>query len=161
LTKHDRLITFAKENRKRPTGGERDLWRYLRNRKCHGVKFYRQRPIGPYIADFASVEVMLVVELDGAGHALQQPYDLARKAALEALGYRVIRIGSERQFSEWDQVVTFIFDEVERRLTERPQPKLPPEEEEVERGQTENGQLPATGNQNPSPRGRGQGEGWA
>jgi very-short-patch-repair endonuclease len=46
------------------TPPERKLWKVLRGEQL-GVKFRRQHPIGPYIADFYSREAQLVVEVDG------------------------------------------------------------------------------------------------
>ncbi len=58
-----------------------------------GVKFRRQYPIGPYVADFCCVERQLIVELDGGQHAepAQQGADQRRSAVLAASGYRVLR----------------------------------------------------------------------
>ncbi len=35
------------------TDAEKKLWEKLRRRQLDGLKFRRQHPIGPYIADFA------------------------------------------------------------------------------------------------------------
>jgi very-short-patch-repair endonuclease len=40
----------------------------LRRKQILGVQFYRQKPIGNYIADFYAPAAKLVVELDGARH---------------------------------------------------------------------------------------------
>ncbi len=56
-----------------------------------GVKFRRQHPIGPYFADFACVAKKLVVEIDGEHHAFQVEADARRTAAMEQLGWRVVR----------------------------------------------------------------------
>ena len=37
--------------RKKETGTERTLWRYLRNRNFAGYKFRRQHPLGCYVLD--------------------------------------------------------------------------------------------------------------
>jgi very-short-patch-repair endonuclease len=66
------------------------MWRLLRDRRLDGVKFRRQVPIGPFVADFASVEHRLVVELDGGQHA-ESPSDAARNRFLAANGWRVVR----------------------------------------------------------------------
>ena len=49
----DRLVDFAKSLRKRQTEVEKLLWRHLRSKQTHGLKFRRQQPIGSFIADFA------------------------------------------------------------------------------------------------------------
>jgi very-short-patch-repair endonuclease len=72
------------------TDAERRLWSVLRSRRLQGYKFRRQRPIGPFIADFACIEHRLVVEADGGQH-LEGEYDARRTAWLEARGWRVLR----------------------------------------------------------------------
>jgi len=68
---------------------ERKLWRRLRGKRL-GVKFRRQHPIGPYVADFASVEARLVVEVDGETHV--KAYDIHRDVWMQTRGWRVMRI---------------------------------------------------------------------
>ena len=65
------LWKFAKENRNKPTEAERLLWFYLSNKQL-GVRFRRQHIIGQYIADFACLEKMLIIELDGGYHSLPE-----------------------------------------------------------------------------------------
>ena len=60
----------AKELRTAATDAEKKLWSLLCNRGLKGHKFRRQHPIGPFIADFACVESLLVVEVDGDRHTL-------------------------------------------------------------------------------------------
>jgi very-short-patch-repair endonuclease len=47
-------------------------------------------PIGPFVADFVSIEHRLVVELDGGQHAANTS-DSRRDAFLIAAGWRVLR----------------------------------------------------------------------
>jgi adenine-specific DNA-methyltransferase len=58
-----------------------------------GVKFRRQHPIGPYIADFYSREAHLVVEVDGSTHFDPEAmkYDAQRNDYMRALGLDVLR----------------------------------------------------------------------
>ncbi len=67
------------------------MWRLLRDRQLAGLKFRRQVPIGPFIADFACIEMRLVVELDGDQHA-ESCADAMRDALLRRHGWRVLRI---------------------------------------------------------------------
>jgi very-short-patch-repair endonuclease len=75
------------------TDAETLLWSKLRSRQLNGVKFKWQVPIGRYVADFASLEHHVVVEVDGSQHL--EPDALARDAertrVLEAMGYVVLR----------------------------------------------------------------------
>lgn len=50
------------------TDAEHALWRVLRNRQISGVKFRRQHPFDNYILDFVSLEIKLVIEVDGGQH---------------------------------------------------------------------------------------------
>ena len=60
---------FARRLRRQQTEVERRLWLARRNRRFARIKFRRQQPFGPYIADFVSFEMRLVIELDGSQHA--------------------------------------------------------------------------------------------
>ena len=103
------LWAFAKENRNNPTEAERRLWFYLSNKQL-GVRFRRQHIIGQYIADFACLEKMLIIELDGGYHSLpeQQISDEQRTADLQEKGYRVIRFTNEELFNGIDIILTKI-----------------------------------------------------
>jgi very-short-patch-repair endonuclease len=86
------LTAYARANRKAPSPAENLLWqKVLRNRQFNGYKFLRQKPIGPYIADFYCAELKLVIEVDGDSHAEQPDYDAKRTALLEGQGLRVLR----------------------------------------------------------------------
>jgi very-short-patch-repair endonuclease len=80
----------ARTLRKAMTPAERVLWYTLRDRRFMGVKFRRQVPIGPYIADFYCPEHRLIIEADGGGHG--GPRDHARDRWLEDHGFRVLRL---------------------------------------------------------------------
>ena len=74
------------------TDAERILWSMLRNKQIAGLRFRRQQPIGPYIADFYCSAAKLI-ELDGDQHGTEQHicYDEARTCWLSAHGYCVLR----------------------------------------------------------------------
>lgn len=60
------LLPFARELRKNMTRQEKHLWYdYLSK---HRYKWYRQRILGNYIADFYCSKLKLVIELDGGHH---------------------------------------------------------------------------------------------
>jgi len=83
------VIQRAQHLRANMTGVETRMWWRLRARQL-GVKFRRQRPIGPYIVDFACCRAKLVVEIDGEMH--EKAYDIRRDRWLESLGWRVMRL---------------------------------------------------------------------
>jgi very-short-patch-repair endonuclease len=72
-----------------PTAAERILWFALRDRRLCGLKFRRQVPFGPHIADFYCAEARLVVECDGGGH--DPARDAARDDAMRRAGLTVLR----------------------------------------------------------------------
>jgi very-short-patch-repair endonuclease len=80
----------ARAMRRAPTDAERRLWRLLRDRRLDGLKFRRQVPVGPYIADFLCVGTRLIVEADGSQHA-ENSRDKVRDAHLAGEGWRLLR----------------------------------------------------------------------
>jgi adenine-specific DNA-methyltransferase len=101
-------ISRARTLRRGQTDAERKLWARLRIRQLAGCKFRRQVPIGRYFADFACVEVKLVVELDGGQHAERADHDEARTQALEAMGWRVLRFWNHEVMIETESVMETI-----------------------------------------------------
>ncbi|MBW8881578.1 MAG: DUF559 domain-containing protein [Asticcacaulis sp.] len=79
--------------RQQDNSAEGWLWQGLRNRLLNGWKFVRQTPIGPYFADFACRELMLVVELDGSQHVGNHD-DQARNRYMNEAGWSVARFWS-------------------------------------------------------------------
>ena len=87
-----------------------------------GVRFNRQVPVGPFIADFAARSEKLIVEVDGGQHHERAAYDEARTRYLEAQGWRVIRFWNNDVLGNLEGVVATI----ERVLADRPSPQSPP-----------------------------------
>jgi len=86
---------------------ERHLWQRLRGLQLQ-VKFRRQHPVGPYVADFYCREAGVVVEVDGDTHHLTdeaRAHDRARDAYMASLGLRVLRFGTEEIGRNMDGVV--------------------------------------------------------
>jgi very-short-patch-repair endonuclease len=81
----------ARELRNGATDAERHLWRYVKLRQLAGLRFRRQVPIGPYVADFLCPQARLIVELDGGQHTERIDADEARTRVLADFGYRVLR----------------------------------------------------------------------
>ncbi|WP_426026999.1 endonuclease domain-containing protein [Brevundimonas sp. TWP2-3-4b2] len=95
LKPSERTRTNARRGRSDPTLPEAVFWKFLRDRRLEGLKFRRQLPLGPYIADFACPSIRLIVELDGGIHALRAESDAARDAWLTANGWTVMRFAIE------------------------------------------------------------------
>ena len=103
----------ARNLRQAQTDAERTLWNHLRNRGLEGVKFRRQQPIGPYVADFFSLEHRLVIELDGGQHASGTSTDADRTAYLHQQGYRVLRVWNHDVLTQLDAVVARIVQAIQ------------------------------------------------
>ena len=103
-------IFTARRLRRDETLAEKRLWEQLRNRQLDGVKFVRQAPVGPFIADFLCRETRLIVEVDGATHSTDAEvrHDAARTAQLARLGYCVLRLQNDEVMYGMDEVLTLI-----------------------------------------------------
>ena len=97
------LRLSARAMRAHPTDVERALWWRLRDRNSADLKFRRQRPEGPYIADFVCLEAKLVVEVDGAQHQ-GSIADRVRSQHLKRMGFDVVRFSNEEVRADIDAV---------------------------------------------------------
>jgi len=122
----------ARALRQNQTDAEALLWSRLRARQVGNLKFRRQRPIGPYFADFACMEIGLVIELDGGQHAQETGavHDQKRSDAMTALGFQTLRFWNHEVLTETDAVLEKIVQVVETltpalsRLREREQENI-------------------------------------
>ena len=108
--KHNKLtVGLAKELRKNMTKEEKNLWYdFLRD---YPVKFMRQKPLGPYIADFYCAKANLVVELDGSQHYSEEGVkrDAERTEFLEKeLGLKIIRFNNMEIMQKFNSVCLYI-----------------------------------------------------
>ena len=72
------------------------------------MKFRRQHPIGRFVVDLYCPDFRLVVEVDGGVHDQRIEYDAIRTGALEAEGYRVMRITNEEVLRDVEGVLSRI-----------------------------------------------------
>ncbi|MFL5758846.1 MAG: endonuclease domain-containing protein [Thermomicrobiales bacterium] len=100
----------VRDLRQRETVAEKALWRILRDRRLHSLKFRRQHPIGPFVADFCCPESRLIVELDGGIHEAIAEQDEERTRLLGASGYRVVRFPNDEVFSNPRAVIGQIIE---------------------------------------------------
>ena len=99
---------FARSLRRNATDAEHALWRVLRARSLQGWKFRRQVPIGAFVVDFACLDAMLVVEVDGGQHAEDAEADARRTAYLARQGFRVLRFWNHDVLTNLSGVVDVI-----------------------------------------------------
>ena len=77
-------------------------------RRAGGLKFRRQHPFGPYIADFYCAALQLVIEVDGRTHIGRAEADERRTRYLEKRGLRVLRFTNDDVIRDVDGVVATI-----------------------------------------------------
>jgi very-short-patch-repair endonuclease len=62
------LKRLARDQRANIVQAEAIIWRAVRDRRCEGLKFRRQTPLGNFVVDFLCYERQLIVEIDGPSH---------------------------------------------------------------------------------------------
>lgn len=105
----------SRKLRKAMTPQKRRLWyAFLRS---YPVKIYRQRSIGPYIADFFCHAAHLVIEVDGSQHFTPEglDYDRARTQAIEEYGVAVLRFDN----TQVDRQFEAVCQEIDRAIQDR------------------------------------------
>ena len=100
------MTRYARENRYVLTKAELVLWRELNDEQL-GVRFRRQDPIGPYIADFSCRPHRLDIEADGDAH--DNPLrDQVRDKWFRDHGWTVLRFDNDDIFLELDRTIDVI-----------------------------------------------------
>jgi very-short-patch-repair endonuclease len=99
-----------RELRLNQSEAEKTFWLHVRNRQLHGMRFFRQYSIGPYILDFYCPAAKLAVELDGGQHNQydSQEYDTARSEYLKAQGIEVIRFWNHEALVDINSILNRI-----------------------------------------------------
>ena len=96
MSKLDRFKRRGVRDSRTETDAEQVLWENLYRIPLEGTHFRRQVEIGPYRADFGSLRLKLLIEIDGPIHQEpeQKERDLRRDQWLESEGYHVIRFSN-------------------------------------------------------------------
>ena len=119
--KHNKqLVPLAKRLRKEMTKEERHLWYdFLR---AYPIRFFRQKVLGKYIADFFCSEAKLAIELDGSQHFEEQnaENDAVRTTFLEDYGLKVLRIPNNEINRNFKGVCEYIDAEVKEAIKNLP-----------------------------------------
>ncbi len=108
----ERARVRARVLRQGQTDAEALLWSKLRDRQIRNLKFRRQHPIGQYFADFACLEIGLVIELDGGQH-VDNAYDIQREKDMAALGFYTLRFWNNDVLNQTEAVLGKIFQTAE------------------------------------------------
>ncbi len=109
------LKEYGRDNRKNQTEAENVLWQRLRNNQL-GVKVRRQHAINGFIADFALMEIKLVVEIDGDYHneEQQKEYDHARTSYLKEFDFYILRFTNNEVIQQTANVINKIKAEIKK-----------------------------------------------
>ena len=83
------------------------LWQRLRG-GATGMKFRRQHPVGPYVADFYCRDAGLIVEVDGEVHRDRLAHDAVRDEYLRGKGFEILRIAAVDVMKDADGVAEAI-----------------------------------------------------
>ena len=104
----------SRELRGNMTDAEQLLWSRLRRKQLHGVQFYRQKPVGPYIVDFFAPGAGLVIEVDGSQHSEPAHFeqDRVRDRCLADEGLLVLRFNNREVLLETEAVLEQISGEI-------------------------------------------------
>jgi len=112
-----RLLRHAKAMRSNPTEAEQRLWHHLRAKRFMGLKFKRQSPVGPFIADFVCLQLKLIIEVDGGQHGGLK--DKRRDAWFARQGFRVLRFWNNEVLGQTEAVLESICEVVGALSSER------------------------------------------
>jgi len=102
------------ELRHNQTDAEKVVCSKIRNRQFHGLKFFRQYSVGPYILDFYCPSVKFAVELDGGQHNERngRDYDVARTEYLKAGGISLLRFWNHEVLCDMQTVLSKLESEI-------------------------------------------------
>jgi len=108
------LKLLARDLRKNMTQAEKIFWQKVRKRQLKNFIFYRQKPLGNFIADFYCDQAKLIVEIDGGYHKAQRKKDAWREDCLQSIhrNLRVIRFTNEEVLKNIDGVIQKVLEEL-------------------------------------------------
>jgi very-short-patch-repair endonuclease len=88
------------------TPHEKAMWRLLHEGELVALNWRRQAAFGDYILDFVSHSARLVIEVDGAQHAMSEDAanDAIRTEWLRGQGYKVLRFWNQEALRARDDV---------------------------------------------------------
>ena len=101
------LKLFSRNLRNNMTQAERKLWSRIRKKQINNYQFYRQKPIGNYIADFYCPKLKLVIEVDGSQHYTEEGInkDKIREELMDKLGIKTLRFSNNEVLENIEGVI--------------------------------------------------------
>lgn len=112
-----KLVPIAKTLRKNMTDEEKHLWYDFL--KGYSIRFYRQKVLGKYIADFYCSKAKLVIEIDGSQHYddIGLAYDKRRTEFIEKYDLTFLRIPNNEIRENFNNVCEYIDFTVKQRIS--------------------------------------------
>jgi very-short-patch-repair endonuclease len=112
------LFEFAKQMRHAPTEAEKRMWQILNKDDFRKYKFRRQHPLGRFIADFYSHQLLLVIEIDGGYHLTseQKKYDIIRNEDMEVLGITTLRFTNDGVLNNKENLIVELKNNIDKLL---------------------------------------------
>lgn len=116
---NQKLKSNARKLRSNLTDAEKLLWSRLRCKQLLNVQFYRQKPIGNYIADFYAPSAKLIIEVDGGQHFEECHIrkDKERDFFMEKQGLKVLRFSNLQVLQSINDVLDTIFNTLELHIS--------------------------------------------
>ena len=103
------------------TDAEILLWSRIKGKQIREAQFYRQKPIGNYIADFYCPKAKLIIEVDGSQHYEEKGIeeDKARDEYFKNSGLKVLRFTNLDVLKNINGVLEKIYEKVSERLKKK------------------------------------------
>lgn len=102
------LLKRASDMRANMTKAEIKLWDHLSNPDYALPIFHAQHVIYPYIVDFACLDNLLVIEVDGGSHDSVRDSDGVRDEELRRAGFKVLRFSNGEVLIDIEAVIKAI-----------------------------------------------------
>jgi very-short-patch-repair endonuclease len=122
------LKALAREARREQTPAEKQLWEMLRDHRCGGLHFRRQKVVGPFRLDFYCLEIHLAIEVDGSIHEEEciQRRDADRQQILEQeFGIRFLRVTNDDVLQRPQRTLERIFQAAQEEPSNKTSNELP------------------------------------
>ncbi len=131
--KYQTLLRRATEMRKGMTQAELKLHAALLEPKHDLPAFYAQHVIFPFIVDFACLENLLIIEVDGVSHKSSKDSDDVREKELTKLGFKIIRFTNGEVLVDVKAVIQQVQFECRYRSSIKKKPAAKPAKKTLKR----------------------------
>ncbi len=105
---NEKTRSYADKNKQSMNVSEIRMWMVL---KWSSYNFRRQKTLGNFIVDFASLKKKLVIEVDGITHEEKKGYDEAREKWIVQHGYKILRFVGMIPFPD-DRIYEYIWGKI-------------------------------------------------